>query len=64
VHDPASGYNWATEVNRQLGRHGVLLTYAGAGHGSYNSSDCMRNTVDAYLIALTLPPRGTTCPAA
>ncbi|MET0494579.1 MAG: alpha/beta hydrolase [Actinoplanes sp.] len=63
-HDPASGYNWATEVNRQLGRHGVLLTYAGAGHGSYNSSDCMRNTVDAYLISLALPPRGTVCPAA
>lgn len=62
-HDPATGYNWATEVNRQLGRHGVLLTYAGAGHGSYNSSNCMRDAVDAYLIALTVPPRGTVCPA-
>jgi len=63
-HDPASGYNWATEVARQLGRGGVLLTYDGAGHGSYNSSDCMRQAVDAYLISLTVPARGTVCPAA
>lgn len=63
-HDPATGYNWATEVARQLGRGGALLTYAGAGHGSYNRTDCTRNTIDAYLIDLTLPAPGTVCPAA
>jgi pimeloyl-ACP methyl ester carboxylesterase len=63
-HDPASGYNWASEVARQLGRHGVLLTYDGAGHGSYSRSDCIEQAVDAYLISLTVPPRGTVCPAA
>ncbi|AGZ42213.1 tap domain-containing protein [Actinoplanes friuliensis DSM 7358] len=62
-HDPATGYNWATEVARQLGRHGVLLTYAGAGHGSYGST-CMRSAVDAYLISAALPAPGTVCPAA
>ena len=62
-HDPASGYNWATEVARQLGRHGVLLTYDGPGHGSYNRSACVQQAVDAYLIALTVPARGTVCPA-
>ncbi|MEK8108389.1 alpha/beta hydrolase [Micromonospora sp. M12] len=31
VHDPASGYGWARNVARQLGRHGVLLTYQGGG---------------------------------
>jgi pimeloyl-ACP methyl ester carboxylesterase len=64
AHDPATGYNWATEVSRQLGRHGVLLTYDGAGHGSYSRSACMRETADAYLISLELPPPGTVCPAA
>ena len=63
-HDPASGYNWALSVARQLGRSGVLLTYAGAGHGSYNSGDgCMKAAVDAYLIELTVPQRGAVCPA-
>ena len=62
-HDPATGLNWVTEVGRQLGRHGVLLTYDGAGHGTYTRSACMRQAVDAYLIDLTLPARGTVCPA-
>ncbi|PRY33282.1 alpha/beta hydrolase [Pseudosporangium ferrugineum] len=61
-HDPATGYNWALSVARQLGRSGVLLTYAGAGHGSYGSSDCMRTAVDAYLIGLTVPREGGVCP--
>jgi pimeloyl-ACP methyl ester carboxylesterase len=60
-HDPATGYNWALEVERQLGRHGVLVTYEGAGHGSYTLSDCMQQTADRYLIALTVPRPGTTC---
>ncbi|MCX5068914.1 alpha/beta hydrolase [Micromonospora lupini] len=63
VHDPASGYNWATNVARQLGRHGVLLTYEGWGHGSYTTSPCVGPTVDAYLIDQVVPPLGTRCPA-
>ena len=63
-HDPASGYNWALSVARQLGRSGVLLTYAGAGHGSYNSGPgCMKAAVDAYLIDLVVPQPGAVCPA-
>lgn len=62
-HDPATGWNWARTVERQLGRHGVLVTYEGAGHGSYTRSRCMRDIADAYLISLTVPPRGTSCPA-
>jgi pimeloyl-ACP methyl ester carboxylesterase len=60
-HDPATGYNWAQAVARQLGRHGVLVTYQGAGHGSYTLSDCMQQIADRYLIALTVPRRGTIC---
>jgi alpha-beta hydrolase superfamily lysophospholipase len=62
-HDPATGYNWAWNVARQLGRHGVLVTYAGAGHGSYGLSDCIRQIADRYLIALSVPRPGTTCSA-
>ncbi|WP_262401727.1 alpha/beta hydrolase [Actinomadura sp. CNU-125] len=63
LHDPASGYDWATNVSRQLGREGVLLTYEGAGHGSYGRSDCTQGTIDRYLIDLEVPARGTSCPA-
>ncbi|GAA2220915.1 hypothetical protein GCM10010429_54960 [Micromonospora olivasterospora] len=61
---PATGYNWATNVARQLGRRGVLLTYLGAGHGIYNATECTRGTLDRYLIDLAVPAPGTNCPAA
>ncbi|GAA0555414.1 alpha/beta hydrolase [Paractinoplanes ferrugineus] len=60
-HDAATGWNWARNVERQLGRHGVLVTYEGAGHGSYSRSQCMRDIADAYLVDLTVPARGTIC---
>lgn len=63
LHDPATGYNWARNVARQLGRQGVLLTYEGWGHGSYSKSPCVEAVVDSYLVGLRLPPRGTRCPA-
>ncbi|MFD8232868.1 alpha/beta hydrolase [Streptomyces sp. NPDC059696] len=63
LHDPATGYPWAVSVARQLGRSGVLLTYEGHGHGSVTNGPCMRDAVDGYLTGLTLPPRGTRCPA-
>ncbi|HEV2783703.1 MAG TPA: alpha/beta hydrolase [Actinophytocola sp.] len=63
LHDPATGYNWATNAARQLGREAVLLTYDGWGHGVYGRSDCTTGAVDRYLISLTLPARGTHCPA-
>jgi TAP-like protein len=63
VHDPASGYNRAFAVARQLGRRAVLLSYEGAGHGTYNSSDCARTAIDRYLISLVPPAPVTRCPA-
>jgi hypothetical protein len=63
LHDPATGYNWATNVARQLGREGVLLTYQGWGHTSYATSPCLRDAVDRYLTTRALPARGSTCPA-
>jgi pimeloyl-ACP methyl ester carboxylesterase len=63
LHDPAAGYNWASNVARQLGRAGVLLTYEGWGHGVYHSSPCARAAIDTYLLTRRTPPRGTRCPA-
>ncbi|NIK56052.1 alpha/beta fold hydrolase [Kribbella shirazensis] len=63
VHDPATGYNLAQSVERQLGRYGVLLTYEGWGHGSYTKSPCMQSTIDDYLIARDVPERGSSCAA-
>jgi hypothetical protein len=62
LHDPATGYNRALGVARQLGRDGVLLTYDGWGHGVYGRSDCVTGAIDAYLVNRTLPARGTHCP--
>lgn len=62
-HDPASGHNWATNVARQLGRSGVLLTYEGWGHGNYTRSTCVQDAVDRYLISVDVPARDTRCPA-
>ena len=63
-HDPATGLNWARSVERQLGRHGVLVTYDGAGHGAYTISSCMQRKADDYLVSLEMPRRGATCPIA
>ncbi|MGC9497692.1 alpha/beta hydrolase [Streptomyces sp. WG7] len=63
LHDPVTGYPWAVSVARQLGRSGALLTYEGRGHGSVTRGPCMERAVDAYLTGLTVPPRGTRCPA-
>ncbi|MFD3402596.1 alpha/beta fold hydrolase [Kribbella sp. NPDC058693] len=63
IHDPATPYRMAQDVQRQLGRSGVLLTYEGWGHGSYNSSPCMQTTIDDYLIARAVPKRGSSCAA-
>ncbi|MEV4753990.1 alpha/beta fold hydrolase [Micromonospora sp. NPDC049559] len=62
LHDPASGYNWASNVARQLGTRGVLLTYEGSGHGIYNVSPCMASAAERYLVSLELPAPGARCP--
>jgi pimeloyl-ACP methyl ester carboxylesterase len=64
VHDPRTPYQWARHVAAELGGSGRLVTYLGAGHGSYLSNACTIAVVDRYLIDRTLPPPGTSCPAA
>jgi pimeloyl-ACP methyl ester carboxylesterase len=60
--DPVTPYPGAQDMARDLGDD-VLLTWHGQGHTSYPKTPCVTKAVDAYLIALTPPKAGTTCPA-
>ncbi|GAA2805312.1 alpha/beta hydrolase [Crossiella cryophila] len=62
LHDPVSGYNWATNVDRQV-RSAELLTYDGGGHGVYARNQCTLRAADRYLVELTMPKPDTHCPA-
>jgi pimeloyl-ACP methyl ester carboxylesterase len=62
-HDPATAYAWAQRVARQFGPVGNLLTYEGWGHVVYNRSPCVAGVADAYLVGLTRPRAGATCPS-
>jgi pimeloyl-ACP methyl ester carboxylesterase len=42
---------------------GVLLIWQGNGHTAYPQTDCVSTAVDTYLIELTPPSDGLTCPA-
>jgi pimeloyl-ACP methyl ester carboxylesterase len=62
LHDPATPYQWAVNLSRDLAS-GVLLGWNGEGHTSYfQGSSCVDNTVDSYLISLHVPRSGTVCP--
>ena len=62
LHDPATPYQWAVGLARDLAS-GVLLGWNGEGHTSYmEGSTCVDNTVDNYLISLRPPKSGTVCP--
>jgi pimeloyl-ACP methyl ester carboxylesterase len=60
--DPVTPYPGAVDMARDL-RDDVLLTWKGEGHTAYPKTPCVTAAVDAYLIDLTLPRQGTTCPA-
>jgi pimeloyl-ACP methyl ester carboxylesterase len=60
--DPATPYVDAQALASQL-KHGVLLTRVGDGHTGYRSSACIRGHVDSYLLNLTVPAKGISCPS-
>lgn len=60
--DPATPYSDAQALAREL-KHGVLLTRVGDGHTGYRSSGCIRSHVDSYLVSLTVPKAGISCPS-
>jgi pimeloyl-ACP methyl ester carboxylesterase len=60
--DPATPYTGAQTMARVLG-NAVLLTWEGEGHTAFGRSPCIGEHVVRYLVDLTVPPPGTSCPA-
>jgi hypothetical protein len=60
--DPVTPYRWAQSLASELS-NARLLTRVGVGHTAYGFSACIRSNVDSYLVNLTVPPPGTTCPS-
>jgi hypothetical protein len=59
--DPATPYQWAQGAI-QFFPGSVLLTRDGDGHVSFGRSPCVDADEQAYLVKLTLPRAGTSCP--
>jgi pimeloyl-ACP methyl ester carboxylesterase len=60
--DPVTPLPGAVDMAEDL-ESGVLLTWQGRGHTAYPKTDCVSAAVNAYLINLTPPLDGLTCPA-
>jgi pimeloyl-ACP methyl ester carboxylesterase len=60
--DPVTPLPGAVDMAEDLSS-GVLLTWQGNGHTAYPKTDCVTAAVNAYLIDLTVPTDGLTCPA-
>jgi pimeloyl-ACP methyl ester carboxylesterase len=61
--DPATPIAGARHLAALLGT-ARLLVWDGDGHTAYPKTTCITDAVDNYLINLTLPATGATCPAA
>jgi pimeloyl-ACP methyl ester carboxylesterase len=60
--DPATPYAWAEALADQLENGRLVSWQGGDGHTAYNNgSDCINQTVDAFLIEGVVPPGDTTC---
>jgi pimeloyl-ACP methyl ester carboxylesterase len=61
--DPATPYAWSQALARQLATS-TLLTYRGDGHTAYGDTTlCIDDIVDRYLLTGVVPEPGTTCSA-
>ena len=60
--DPVTPLPGAVDMADDLD-NGVLLVWQGQGHTAYPKSDCIKAAVNSYLINLTPPVDGLTCPA-
>lgn len=59
--DPATPYRWARSLSDQLSS-ARLLTYEGDGHTAYGrGSECIDDTINAYLLRGTPPVAGKRC---
>ncbi|PWW23694.1 alpha/beta hydrolase family protein [Geodermatophilus normandii] len=60
--DPVTPLPGAEDMAEDL-TAGTLLVWQGQEHTAYPKTDCVTAAVDAYLIDLTAPQDGLTCPA-
>jgi hypothetical protein len=61
TYDPATPYEDAQRLTRQLG-NARLLTMDGDGHGAYGGeSECIDRSVNAYLLRGVVPEPGRRC---
>nr|WP_205863761.1 alpha/beta hydrolase [Planosporangium mesophilum] len=60
--DPATPYEQTPKLAETLGS-GVVLTWQGEGHTAYPQTRCISSAVNRYLTDLTVPAKGTSCPA-
>ncbi|TFV88552.1 alpha/beta hydrolase [Blastococcus sp. CT_GayMR16] len=60
--DPVTPLPGAEDMAEDLDS-GVLLVWQGQGHTAYPKTDCIKAAVNSYLIDLTVPVDGLTCPA-
>jgi pimeloyl-ACP methyl ester carboxylesterase len=61
LRDPATPYQWAKNLAAELSS-GILLSLDGDGHTAYlQGNSCIQSAVDAYLLNLQPPTKGTLC---
>ncbi|MGY1672657.1 alpha/beta hydrolase [Geodermatophilus sp. SYSU D00710] len=60
--DPVTPLPGAEDMAEDL-TAGVLVVWQGQGHTAYPKTECVTTAVNAYLIDLTAPQDGLTCPA-
>lgn len=59
--DPATPYEWAGALRKQLGK-ASLLTWKGEGHTAYGrANSCIEKAVDGYLVDGKTPADNTVC---
>ncbi|WP_371872369.1 alpha/beta hydrolase [Streptomyces caniferus] len=62
TNDPATPYQGAFNMARELGNSSVVLTFRGEGHAAYTTGDpCVQRRVDDFLLNGTLPKGPVSC---
>ncbi|EEH63286.1 TAP-like protein [Gleimia coleocanis DSM 15436] len=64
THDPATPYQWSVSLAKQL-KSARLITQETWSHGQYGRSagDCLRKTIDSYLLEDKVPEKDLYCKA-
>ncbi|WP_336048825.1 alpha/beta hydrolase [Streptomyces sp. CA2R101] len=62
TNDPATPYQGAFNMARELGNSSTVLTFRGEGHAAYTTGDpCVQRHVDDFLLDGTLPKGKISC---